>query len=144
MKRITGTRFRELCDKADMAVAVARKTSSPEELSVHLSAVSPDGTELFSWDHDRRVWLAAVINNTNISELIPFIKRWDCLHLLIAEHSEYFVPRYIRPTEDGTALHPAIYYAAGNAKVVSKNEDVEFDCETFKSALAEWVKLRGY
>jgi hypothetical protein len=144
MKKFSGVRFRELCDKADMAVAVARETSSPEELSMELTAVSPDGTELFSWDHDRRVWLAAVINNTDISELIPFIKRWDCLQQLIAEHSEEFEPQYIRSIDGGTALHPAIYHAAGNANVVGKNENVKFDRESLKEALAEWIQFRGY
>ncbi len=144
MKKFTGARFRELCDKADMAVAVARETSSPDELSMQLTAVSADGTELFSWDHDRRVWLASVINNTDSSELIPFLKRRDCLNDLIAEHSKEFEPRYIRPTEVGIALHPAIYHAAGNAKVIGENEHAKFVRESFKSALAEWVQLRGY
>lgn len=144
MKKITGTRFRELCDKADMAVAVARETSSPEELSMEISAVLPDGTELFSWDHDRRVWLVAIINNADIGEVIPFINRRDCLHQLIDEHSEEFEPRYIRLTDGGVALHPAIYHAAGNAKVVGKNEEVAFDRETFKAAMAEWEQIRGY
>jgi hypothetical protein len=57
MEKISGTRFRELCDRADRAVTEARQTSSPEELSAELSAVLPDGTELFSWDHDREAAL---------------------------------------------------------------------------------------
>jgi len=144
MKQFSGSRFRELCDKADMAVVVARKTSSPEELSSQLSAVLPDGAELFSWDHDRRVWMATIINNANIGEVIPFIKRRDCLHQLIAEHSEEFEPRYIRPINGGIALHPAIYHAAGKAEVVGEDDNVEFDRETFKAALAEWVKFNKY
>ncbi|HXE95900.1 MAG TPA: hypothetical protein VN642_05820 [Dongiaceae bacterium] len=144
MKEFTGVRFRELCDKADRSVAEARQTSSPEELSAQLSAVLPDGTELFSWDHDRRVWLMAIINNADISELIPFIKRRDCLHQLIDEHSEEFEPRYIRSFDGGVALHPAIYHAAGKAEVVGEDENVEFDREAFKAALAEWVKYNGY
>lgn len=138
MKKFSGTRFREICDKADMAVAIARITSSPEDVSSLLSAVTADGNELFSWDHDRRVWLAAIIRNAAVDEVIPFIKRRDCLHQLIAEHSEELEYKYIRTTDTGVALHPAIYHAAGNAHVIEENEKVVFDRETFMSALTKW------
>lgn len=139
MKKFSGARFREICDKADMAVDVARRSGSLEERSSLLSAVTADGEELFTWDYDRRVWLAAIIANTTVEEVIPFIKRRDCLHQLIAEHSEELEPKYIRPSFGGSiALHPAVYHAAGNANVIDENEKAEFDRKTFMSALEEW------
>jgi hypothetical protein len=144
MKKFSGARFRELCDKADMAVAVSRHINSPEELSQPLALELPDGTKLFSWDHERSIWMVAIISNANVYEVIPFVSRRDCLNQLILEHSKEFEPQYIRPTDGGIALHPAIYHAAGKAKVIGKNKDVKFDCDTFKAALAEWVQFRGY
>jgi hypothetical protein len=139
MKKFSGARFREICDKADMAVDVARRSGTQEERSSLLSAVTADGEELFTWDHDRRVWLAAIICNTTADEVIPFVKRRDCLHQLIAEHSEELEPEYIRPSYGGSiALHPAVYHAAGIANVIDENEIVVFDYETFKAALTAW------
>lgn len=139
MKKFSGARFREICDKADMAVDVARRSGTQEERSSLLSAVTADGEELFSWDYDRRVWLAAIIACTTVEEVIPFVKRRDCLHQLIAEHSEELVPKYIRPLLGGSfALHPAVYHAAGQANIVGENEKVVFDRETFMSALMKW------
>jgi hypothetical protein len=144
MKKFSYARFRELCDKADMAVAAARLSHSPETLSLELIAWRPDGTKMFTWDHDHRVWISTIVANTKVEEVIPFIKRRQCLHRLIAKHSTEFEPRFIRQTQGSIAIHPAIYYAAGNADVVEKQDQAHFDIETFRSALAEWVLLEGY
>ncbi len=144
MIKFSGTRFRELCDKADMAVVAARQHYSPDELELQLFAFLPDGTEMFNWDHDRMMWLSTVIDNTSVKELIPFITRRDCLHQVIAEHSKELESRFIIPNEYSIALHPAIYFAAGKANVVEEGENVVFDRESFSAALAEWVQIHGY
>ena len=144
MNKFSYARFRELCDKADMAVAAARLSHSPETLSLELVVRRADGTNMFTWDHDHMAWISAIIANTDVGEVIPFIMRRQCLHRLIAKHSKEFEPRYIRQTEGITDLHPAVYHAAGNAKVIDEQDQTNFDIKTFRSAVAEWVLLNGY
>jgi hypothetical protein len=138
MKKLSGTRFRELSDRADQTVAIARNESTSEELLVQLSAVLPGGTELLSWDHDRRAWLAAIISIASVDEVIPFITRRQCLHQLIAEHFNELAPQYIRLVDRGIALHPAIYHAAGNVDIVTDSYgNTRFDSEVFMMALVK-------
>jgi len=144
MIKFSYDRFRELCDKADMAVATARLIHPPEKLSLKLIARRPDGTKMFSWDHDHMVWISAIIAIADVGEVIPFEMRRQCLHRLIAKHSKEFEPRFIRQTEGSTALHPAVYHAAGKAEIVGEQNQVHFDIKTFRTALAEWVILNGY
>ena len=115
----------------------------PDTALAHLTVQSPDGTELFSWDKDRIAWLSAIINLAEPDEIIPFIERCGFLQQIIEAHPEELEPRFIRHIEGGIAMHPAIYFAAGNAEI-DWNGDFEcFDFESFKSFLTKWVQ-QGY
>lgn len=143
MMKFSYDRFRELCDLSDAAVLAARTHPLPESALLSLSAQHPNGTELFTWDRDRIVWLSAIINLAEIGEAIPFITRRGCLTKLIEEHSEELMPRYIRHINGGIAMHPAVYYASGNAEIIG-TDDKCIDFESFNSCLLEWVQLNGY
>ena len=136
------TRFRELFDITEFAVEHARSSNMLFHL-MHLSALRPDGTEIFSCDRDRLVWLSAIISNAKPHEVMPFIKRRECLNQLLEEHFDNIGTEFVRRIEGGFAMHPAIYYATGKTEVILIVDDVHFDFEMFRGSISEWVKKHG-
>lgn len=136
-------RFRELFEKTENAVTVSRQVNSSEILSRMYTVTNPDNTILFAGDYEDLVWVAALIEYADVNEIVPFQMRRECLIQIIEEYLEEFRPRFVRKINEGFALHPAIYYAAGNATVFNECENPKFDFETFMFAIAEWLTINN-